>query len=111
LRVDRVLNEPTAAALAYGLRERQAGGDGKILVFDLGGGTFDVSVIDLFDGVMEVPATAGDNFLGGEDFDSAIMAGLRRRRGLRCPTPMILTPPPAPSGPGCAGRPSRPGAA
>jgi molecular chaperone HscC len=74
LRVERVLNEPTAAALAYGLHERQAGGDGKILVFDLGGGTFDVSVIDLFDGVMEVRATAGHNFLGGEDFDSAIMA-------------------------------------
>jgi molecular chaperone HscC len=74
LRIDRVLNEPTAAALAYGLHERQAGRDGKILVFDLGGGTFDVSVIDLFEGVIEVRATAGDNFLGGEDFDSAIMA-------------------------------------
>lgn len=74
LRVERVLNEPTAAALAYGLHEQQAGREGKILVFDLGGGTFDVSLIDLFDGVMEVRATAGDNFLGGEDFDSTIMA-------------------------------------
>ena len=74
LRVERVLNEPTAAALAYGLHENQAGRDGKILVFDLGGGTFDVSVIELFDGVMEVRATAGDNYLGGDDFDTAIMA-------------------------------------
>jgi molecular chaperone HscC len=87
LRVERVLNEPTAAALAYGLHERQAGGDGKILVFDLGGGTFDVSVIDLFDGVMEVRATAGDNFLGGEDFDSAIMAWFEETTGVALPDP------------------------
>lgn len=66
LRVERLLNEPTAAALAYGVAE--AKGDSKFLVFDLGGGTFDVSVLDLFENVMEVRASAGDNFLGGEDF-------------------------------------------
>ncbi len=87
LQVERVLNEPTAAALAYGLHERQAGRDGKILVFDLGGGTFDVSVIDLFDGVMEVRATAGDNFLGGEDFDAAIMAWFVETTGATLPDP------------------------
>jgi molecular chaperone HscC len=66
LTVERLLNEPTAAALAYGmhLRDREA----RFLVFDLGGGTFDVSVLDLFNNVMEVRASGGDNFLGGEDF-------------------------------------------
>jgi molecular chaperone HscC len=71
LKVDRLLNEPTAAALAYGLQEQM--GERKILVLDLGGGTFDVSILEMFDGVMEVRATAGDNFLGGEDFVDAIM--------------------------------------
>lgn len=66
LKVDRLLNEPTAAALAYGMHE--LGNESRFLVFDLGGGTFDVSVLELFDGVMEVRATAGDNLLGGEDF-------------------------------------------
>lgn len=66
LKVERLLNEPTAAALAYGLHQRDA--ETSFLVFDLGGGTFDVSVLELFEGVMEVRATAGDNFLGGEDF-------------------------------------------
>ncbi|MRW90674.1 Hsp70 family protein [Duganella sp. FT80W] len=66
LKVDRLLNEPTAAALAYGIHQRD--GETKFLVFDLGGGTFDVSVLDLFEGVMEVRASAGDNMLGGEDF-------------------------------------------
>lgn len=66
LKVERLLNEPTAAALAYGIHLRD--GESKFLVFDLGGGTFDVSVLDLFDGVMEVRASAGDNHLGGEDF-------------------------------------------
>jgi molecular chaperone HscC len=66
LKVDRLLNEPTAAALAYGIHQRDA--ETRFLVFDLGGGTFDVSVLDLFDGVMEVRASAGDNMLGGEDF-------------------------------------------
>ncbi|WP_082551883.1 molecular chaperone HscC [Massilia sp. Root351] len=66
LRVERLLNEPTAAALAYGIHLRDA--ETRFLVFDLGGGTFDVSVLDLFEGVMEVRASAGDNMLGGEDF-------------------------------------------
>lgn len=66
LRVERLLNEPTAAALAYGIHQRDA--ETRFLVFDLGGGTFDVSVLDLFEGVMEVRASAGDNMLGGEDF-------------------------------------------
>jgi molecular chaperone HscC len=66
IKVERLINEPTAAALAYGLQERSDGG--RILVFDLGGGTFDVSILELFDGVVEVHASAGDNFLGGEDF-------------------------------------------
>jgi len=66
LTVERLLNEPTAAALAYGLHDAHK--ESKFLVFDLGGGTFDVSILELFEGVMEVRATAGDNFLGGEDF-------------------------------------------
>jgi molecular chaperone HscC len=70
LTVERLINEPTAAALAYGLH--QAGNESQFLVFDLGGGTFDVSILELFEGVMEVRATAGDNFLGGEDFVNAL---------------------------------------
>lgn len=71
LDVLRIVNEPTAAALAYGLDK---GGDGRILVFDLGGGTFDVSILELGDGVFEVKATSGDTHLGGDDFDNAVMA-------------------------------------
>lgn len=70
LDVLRIVNEPTAAALAYGLDK---GGDGKILVFDLGGGTFDVSILDLGDGVFEVKATNGNTHLGGDDFDNKVM--------------------------------------
>jgi molecular chaperone HscC len=66
IHVRRLVNEPTAAALAYGLEGRKDGG--RFMVFDLGGGTFDVSILEIFDGVVEVHATAGDNFLGGEDF-------------------------------------------
>jgi molecular chaperone HscC len=73
LTVERLVNEPTAAALAYGLHQRQH--DSTFLVFDLGGGTFDVSILELFDGIMEVRATAGDTFLGGEDFVEALMEG------------------------------------
>jgi molecular chaperone HscC len=69
LNVTRLINEPTAAALAYGLHDRE---EAKILVFDLGGGTFDVSVLDLFEGVIEVKASAGDAFLGGEDFTESL---------------------------------------
>jgi len=71
LKVERLINEPTAAALAYGLHHREAAS--SFLVFDLGGGTFDVSILELFDGVMEVRASAGDNFLGGEDFDTLLI--------------------------------------
>ncbi|WP_374011701.1 Hsp70 family protein [Pseudoxanthomonas koreensis] len=66
IRVERLVNEPTAAALAYGLQQRERGG--RFLVFDLGGGTFDVSILEMFEGVMEVHASAGDNYLGGDDF-------------------------------------------
>jgi len=69
LDVKRIINEPTAAALAYGLDNEQAQ---KIMVYDLGGGTFDVSIIEIGDGVIEVLATAGDNHLGGDDFDQKI---------------------------------------
>lgn len=65
LSVERLINEPTAAALAYGLARREGG---RFLIFDLGGGTFDVSILEMFEGVMQVHATAGDNHLGGEDF-------------------------------------------
>lgn len=71
LEVERIINEPTAAALAYGLDKQDQ--DQKILVFDLGGGTFDVSILELGDGVFEVLATAGDNKLGGDDFDQKII--------------------------------------
>src|SRR6187397_500493 len=71
LEVLRIINEPTAAALAYGLEKE--GEEQTILVFDLGGGTFDVSVLEIADGVFEVKATAGDNHLGGDNFDKAIV--------------------------------------
>ena len=71
LEVERIINEPTAAALAYGLDKTDI--DQKVLVFDLGGGTFDLSILELGDGVFEVLATSGDNLLGGDDFDQAII--------------------------------------
>ena len=71
LEVERIVNEPTAAALAYGLDKQDK--EEKILVFDLGGGTFDVSILELGDGVFDVLATAGDNKLGGDDFDQKII--------------------------------------
>ncbi|GBD82688.1 chaperone protein DnaK [Tetragenococcus halophilus subsp. halophilus] len=71
LEVERIVNEPTAAALAYGLDKTEQ--DEKILVFDLGGGTFDVSILELGDGVFDVLSTAGDNKLGGDDFDEKII--------------------------------------
>lgn len=77
LKVERLINEPTAAALAYGLHQQQD--ETQFLVFDLGGGTFDVSVLELFEGVMEVRATAGDNFLGGEDFVAEIVKQFLQR--------------------------------
>ncbi|MAP24016.1 MAG: molecular chaperone DnaK [Rickettsiales bacterium] len=70
LEVMRIINEPTAAALAYGLEKK---GNGTIVIYDLGGGTFDVSILEIGDGVFEVKATNGDTFLGGEDFDQRII--------------------------------------
>ncbi len=71
LEVLRIINEPTAAALAYGMDKKNSGG--SIVVYDLGGGTFDVSILEIGDGVFEVKATNGDTFLGGEDFDARII--------------------------------------
>jgi molecular chaperone HscC len=79
LKVDRLLNEPTAAALAYGLHSGEV--ESKFLVFDLGGGTFDVSILELFEGVIEVCASTGDNFLGGEDFLDLLVQEFVRRVG------------------------------
>ncbi|HTU11490.1 MAG TPA: molecular chaperone DnaK [Allosphingosinicella sp.] len=70
LEVERIINEPTAAALAYGLDKK---GEGKVAVYDLGGGTFDISILEIGDGVFEVKATNGDTFLGGEDFDQRVL--------------------------------------
>ncbi len=70
LKVERLVTEPTAAAIAYGLHLKES--ETKFLVFDLGGGTFDVSILELFEGIMEVKSIAGDNFLGGEDFTDAL---------------------------------------
>ena len=70
LDVKRIINEPTAAALSYGIDKEN---DQKVLVYDLGGGTFDVSIIEMGDGVQEVLATAGNNRLGGDDFDKRII--------------------------------------
>merc|ERR1712196_550833 len=71
MKVRRIINEPTAAAIAYGLDKK--GGEKNILVFDLGGGTFDVTLLTIDNGVFEVLATNGDTHLGGEDFDQRIM--------------------------------------
>jgi molecular chaperone DnaK len=83
LNVQRIINEPTAAALAYGLDKK---GEEKIAVFDLGGGTFDISVLEIGDGVFEVKSTNGDTFLGGEDFDMRIVNWLadefKREQGI-----------------------------
>ena len=70
LEVKRIINEPTAAALAYGIDKET---DQKVMVYDLGGGTFDVSIIEMGDGVQEVLATAGNNHLGGDDFDQRVI--------------------------------------
>ena len=74
LNVLRIINEPTAACLAYGVNLEK--GDHKIMVYDLGGGTFDVSILDVGDGVFEVLSTAGDNLLGGDDWDNAVVEWL-----------------------------------
>lgn len=71
MNVLRIINEPTAAAIAYGLDKK--GGEKNVLIFDLGGGTFDVSLLTIEEGIFEVKATAGDTHLGGEDFDNKIV--------------------------------------
>ncbi|MEQ1512451.1 MAG: molecular chaperone HscC [Lysobacteraceae bacterium] len=81
VRVERLINEPTAAALAYGLQNREQ--ESRFLVFDLGGGTFDVSILESFDSVFEVHASAGDNFLGGEDFLDALVEAFLQEHALR----------------------------
>ena len=73
LNVLRVINEPTAAAIAYGLDKKSSTEEKNILIFDLGGGTFDVSILSIDGGVFEVKATAGDTHLGGEDFDNRMV--------------------------------------
>merc|ERR1712050_546130 len=72
MKVQRIINEPTAAAIAYGMDK--TGGESNVLVFDLGGGTFDVTLLTIDNGVFEVLATNGDTHLGGEDFDQRVMA-------------------------------------
>lgn len=72
LNVLRIINEPTAAAIAYGL-DKKASGERNVLIFDLGGGTFDVSILSIDDGIFEVKSTAGDTHLGGEDFDNRLV--------------------------------------
>jgi molecular chaperone DnaK len=88
----RVINEPTAASLAFGLRQKEGG---KLAIFDLGGGTFDISVLEISDGVFHVLATNGDSYLGGEDFDRRIvdwlLEGMRRDSGRDfCPDKFAL---------------------
>jgi molecular chaperone DnaK len=78
LNVLRIINEPTAAALAYGIDKHKAGGSEKVAVYDLGGGTFDITILELNSGVFEVKATNGDTFLGGEDFDQRIIDHLAK---------------------------------
>ncbi len=70
----RIINEPTAAAIAYGLDKKSTSvGESNVLIFDLGGGTFDVSLLTIEEGIFEVKATAGDTHLGGEDFDNRLV--------------------------------------
>ena len=73
LKVLRIINEPTAAAIAYGLDKKKGEGECNVLIFDLGGGTFDVSILSIEDGIFEVKSTAGDTHLGGEDFDNRMV--------------------------------------
>ncbi|GFN31445.1 molecular chaperone HscC [Paenibacillus xylaniclasticus] len=80
LKVERLISEPTAAALSYGLHEKQ--NNTQFLVFDLGGGTFDVSVLEFFEGIMEVKSVAGDNYLGGEDFTELLASYFVEKCGL-----------------------------
>ena len=89
LNVRRIINEPTAAALTYGFHEKDA--DKKIMVFDLGGGTFDVTLMEIFDGTLEIIATAGESNLGGQDFTEAIVAHVLQTAGLEGPGRLVLS--------------------
>ena len=80
LKVERMISEPTAAAVAYGLYEKEK--DTRFLVFDLGGGTFDVSILELYHNILEVRAVAGDNYLGGEDFTEVMSKLFLQKTGL-----------------------------
>lgn len=80
LKVERIINEPTAAAISYGIEQREA--NTRFLVFDLGGGTFDVSILELYHNIMEVRAIAGDNFLGGEDFTEILYRMFLKEKNL-----------------------------
>ena len=102
--VERLVNEPTAAALAYGIHELDE--ETPFLVFDLGGGTFDVSIVEIFDGIIEVRASAGDNRLGGEDFNEIVADGAPAVRPARLEGDRG----PAAARQCCATRPSGPGA-
>merc|ERR1711964_593391 len=73
LNVLRIINEPTAAAIAYGLDKKKGSSECNVLIYDLGGGTFDVSILSIEEGIFEVKATAGDTHLGGEDFDNRMV--------------------------------------
>ena len=90
LKVRRIVNEPTAAALTYGFHDRDA--EKKILVIDLGGGTFDVTLMDVFEGTLEIVSTAGESFLGGEDFTDRLMASLLQKQGLQLETAELQEP-------------------
>merc|ERR1711908_198134 len=85
LNVLRIINEPTAAAIAYGL-DKKSSGERNVLIYDMGGGTFDVSLLTIEDGIFEVKATAGDTHLGGEDFDNRIVdfciADFKKKSGI-----------------------------
>ena len=80
LKVERMISEPTAAAIAYGLYEKKE--DTRFLVFDLGGGTFDVSILELYENILEVRAVAGDNYLGGEDFTKVMEKMFLNKTGI-----------------------------
>ncbi|MBQ7841082.1 MAG: molecular chaperone HscC [Lachnospiraceae bacterium] len=81
LKVERIISEPTAAAIAYGLYERKK--NTRFLVFDLGGGTFDVSILELYENILEVRAVAGDNYLGGEDFTDVLRRLFLKKTGIK----------------------------
>lgn len=90
LKVRRILNEPTAAALTYGFHDRQA--EKNLLVLDLGGGTFDVTLMEVFEGTLEILSTAGESFLGGEDFTDRLVAVLLRQEGDQLETAELQQP-------------------